>query len=422
MKLHRSHPTRAFLAAGAALLVLSTISVPTQAQLRAPAPPPRTSATMTGLPPAPTEAAPASTPGQAPAPAPGTTPSPTATAAPTSGSTSASAPVPAAVPGTAPAPDAARTLPNAAPSSSQPGSPAQSHSPSPSPATQATGPAVTFKTSVALVPVSAVVRDGKGRIVRNLSRNDFQVLERGKPREIVDFMVSDQGPVSVALLFDVSGSMRLEANMRGGRLAAGQLLSWLKPGTDEVALYSFDKDIREEVGFTRDPERVRAGLGRLHGRGMTSLYDAVAQTARTLADRPSLRRAVVVITDGGDNSSRMTADEVTALASRIDVPLYVIAVVSPLDHPGSQMSVVDDGRTPAGAQLASLAAGTGGSLTVVSAPAHANIAARELIAELRHQYVLAFESAATPGWHALDIKTQKRDLKVRARTGYWAKS
>lgn len=421
MKLHRSHPTRASLAAGAALLVLSTLSVPTQAQLRAPAPPPRTSATMTGLPPAPTEAAPASTPARTPAqaPAPGTTQSATPTAAPT--------PAPAAVPAAASpmpaaAPGAARTPSSAEPSSSRPPSHPQSQSPSPSPATEASGPAVTFKTSVALVPVSAVVRDGKGRIVRNLSRNDFQVLERGKPREIVDFMVSDQGPVSVALLFDVSGSMRLESNMRGGRLAAGQLLSWLKPGTDEVALYSFDKDIREEVGFTRDPERVRAGLGRLHGRGMTSLYDAVAQTARTLADRPSPRRAVVVITDGGDNSSRMTADEVTALASRIDVPLYVIAVVSPLDHPGSQMSVVDDGRTPAGAQLASLAAGTGGSLTVVSAPAHANIAARELIAELRHQYVLAFESAATPGWHALDIKTQKRDLKVRARTGYWAKS
>jgi VWFA-related protein len=281
-------------------------------------------------------------------------------------------------------------------------------------------PALTFKTQVDLVPVTAVVRDGKGRIVRNLSRGDFQVLEQGKPREIVDFLVSDQGPVSLAVLFDTSGSMT-GANLAGGQQAVGQVLSWLDPAADEVALFTFDRQIREEVPFTHDASRVQSAVGHLRGRGQTSLYDAIASTATTLSKRPSARRAVIVITDGVDNSSAMTPADVSGLASRIDVPIYVMAVVSPLDHPGSEMAVAGAERSPASTDLASLASWTGGSLTIVSAPAHASLAARELIADLRHQYVLAFESASTPGWHALDIKIPSRDLKVRARTGYWGK-
>lgn len=282
-------------------------------------------------------------------------------------------------------------------------------------------PALTFKTQVDLVPVTAVVRDGKGRIVRNLSRGDFQVLEQGKPREIVDFLVSDQGPVSLAVLFDTSGSMT-GANLAGGQQAVGQVLRWLEPAQDEVALFTFDRRIREEVPFTHDASRVQAAVEGLRGRGQTSLYDAIASAATTLSTRPSARRAVIVITDGVDNSSAMTSVEVSSLASRIDVPIYVLAVVSPLDHAGTELAVAGAERSPASTDLASLAAWTGGSLTIVSAPAHASLAARELIADLRHQYVLAFESTSTPGWHALDIKTPSfRDLKVRARTGYWGK-
>lgn len=282
-------------------------------------------------------------------------------------------------------------------------------------------PALTFKTTVDLVPVSAVVRDGKGRIVRNLSRRDFQVLEQGQPREIVDFLVSDQGPVSLAVLFDTSGSMT-GAALAGGRQAVGQVLGALSPADDEVGLFTFDREIHEEVPFTHDVPAVQAAVDRLRGHGQTSLYDAIASTATTLSQRPSARRAVIVITDGIDNSSTMTPSQVSGLASQIDVPIYVMAVVSPIDHPGTEMAVAGAERSPASTDLASLAAWTGGALTIVSAPAHASLAARELIADLRHQYVLAFESTSKPGWHALDIRTPfNRDLKVRARTGYWGK-
>lgn len=278
----------------------------------------------------------------------------------------------------------------------------------------------TFSTRVALVPITAVVRDGHGKVVRNLTRDDFQVLEKGTPRPIVSFAADDQGPISMALLFDVSGSMRLAGHTEAGKDVVEHLLAAMKPGSDEVALFTFDKSLRREVGFTGDPDDLRAGLDHLSpANGLTSLYDAIAQTTKTLADRPAKRRAVVVITDGVDTSSTMTPPEVSGLASASDVPVYVIAVVSPLDHPGTALAVVTEAQTET--NLANLAYWTGGSLTMVSAPAHAQMAARDLVAELRQQYLLAVESANEAGWYGLEVRTpRKRDLSVRARSGYFA--
>jgi Ca-activated chloride channel homolog len=276
----------------------------------------------------------------------------------------------------------------------------------------------TFTTSVSLVSITAVVRDSKGRVVQHLTRDDFQVLEKGQPRQIVTFDPNAQGPVSMALLFDVSGSMQVANHMEAGKDVVGHLLEALQPGTDEVGLFTFEKSIRQDVPFTTDHTQVRTALGQMSAMGSTSLYDAIAQTAKTLADRPSKRRAVVVITDGVDTSSKLTAPEVSGLASSIDVPVYVIAVVSPLDHPGTKLAVVDQSATAT--NLSNLATWTGGSLTLVSAPAHAPVAARELIAELRQQYLLAVESASQAGWYGLEVRTKKRELNVRTRSGYFA--
>jgi len=278
----------------------------------------------------------------------------------------------------------------------------------------------TFRTGVDLVSVTAVVRDSRGRPVQNLSRDDFRIFERGKPRRIIDFKASDQGPVSLAILFDVSGSMRLGAQVEAGQRAVEHILSWIEPKADEFALFSFDRDLRQETPFTSDAALVRTALGKLTAVGQTSLYDAIAKTAKTLGDRPSPRRAVVVITDGIDTSSEMTPSQVSGLASGIDVPVYVIAVLSPLDHPGNNMAVPSAAESPVALQLANLAHWTGGTLQMVSAPAHASQAARELMAELRHQYLIAFESAKQSGWYELDVRTVRRELTVRARSGYFA--
>ena len=190
-----------------------------------------------------------------------------------------------------------------------------------------------------------------------------------------------------------------------------------------MSLYSFDKELRQEVDFTKNPDEIRDALGGLEPMGSTSLYDAVADAARESAPRPSPRRAVIVVTDGIDTSSTMTAAEVSSLASSIDVPVYVIAVVNPIDHPGTDTAVGGTAQTQVATNLTSLAEWTGGGIAIASTPAHISVAARTIVTELRHQYLLAFEASRVPGWYPLEIRAvQKKNVRIRARSGYIAGS
>lgn len=279
-----------------------------------------------------------------------------------------------------------------------------------------------FRAAVDVVSVTAVVRDARGRPVNNLGREDFQVYERGRLRNIVQFKSSDQGPISLGILFDVSGSMRGATQMQAGQRAVEHILSWVNPAQDEVGLFSFDAELRKEVDFTTDLDKIKTAVNSLTAVGQTSLYDAIDKTAAALGNRPSPRRAVIVITDGIDTSSKLTPSQVSGMASAIDVPVYVIAVLSPLDHPGQDHAVVGADTSPVATHLSNLSYWTGGTLFMVSAPAHASQAARDLITELRHQYLIAFEAAREPGWYELDVRTRRRELTVRARSGYFSQS
>jgi Ca-activated chloride channel family protein len=292
----------------------------------------------------------------------------------------------------------------------------------PATATVAVAQAPSFRAAVDVVSVTAVVRDSRGRPVNNLGREDFQVYERGRLRQIVQFKSSDQGPISLGILFDVSGSMRGATQMQAGQRAVEHILSWVNPTQDEVGLFSFDAELRKEVDFTTDLAKVKTAVNSLTAIGQTSLYDAINKTAAALGDRPSPRRAVIVITDGIDTSSKLTPAQVSGMASAIDVPVYVIAVLSPLDHPGQDHAVVGADSSPVATHLSNLSYWTGGTLFMVSAPAHASQAARDLITELRHQYLIAFEAAREPGWYELDVRTRRRELTVRARSGYFSQS
>jgi Ca-activated chloride channel family protein len=278
-------------------------------------------------------------------------------------------------------------------------------------------PMATFKSSVDLVRISAVVRDHKGRFVQDLSARDFEILDAGERRAITDFRADFAG-VSIALLFDVSGSM--EAKLGNAREAAEHVLSWLEQDRDEAAVFTFDTRLQEMTPFTVGMKTLPNSMAGVVAFGATSLHDAIAQTAQRVGGREGRRRAVVVLTDGNDNASRLTPGEVSSIASAIDVPVYIFGIVPSIDNPLSDGRTSTADHSPLAGPLADLAAWTGGHVFVASTPGQRSIAARQIIDELRHQYLMAFESGGNPGWHPIVVRARDKDLVVRARSGYVA--
>lgn len=278
-------------------------------------------------------------------------------------------------------------------------------------------PMVRFRAGVEVVSVAAAVRDRRGRVVRDLKKTDFHVIDSGAARDIRDFY-SGEAAISLAVLLDISGSMAVGGNMDRARHAVHVVTTLLTRADDEAALFTFDAKLHEVVTFTTDLDRVRSVS--LEGRpwGLTSLYDAVAHAAEAVGGRANRHRALLVITDGVDTGSRLSAPQVSGIAASIDVPVYLLVVATPLDHPGDRLAVVADGASTSAATLADLARWTGGDMHIISAPAHAVEAARDLLGELRYQYLITFEPDPRPGWHPLEVRTRNRDLTVHARGGY----
>ena len=278
-----------------------------------------------------------------------------------------------------------------------------------------------FRSSVSVVSVSAIVRDRKGRFVRDLALRDFTVAEDGRAKKILDFRAESDGPVKLGLLFDASGSMRVGRKAVDALQTAKHILAALRE-KDEAAVFSFDTRLDRVREFTADIASLDSALEKINPPfGQTSLYDAIAEAAEIVAahgrggGRLAQRSALVVLTDGVDTRSRQTTAQVAAIASAIDVPVYVIAVMAPIDDPQSDETPMFDVTG-----LQELSRNTGGDMFTASAPAHASIAARRIVDELRHQYVLAFEASSGNGWRRVEVRARDPKLTVRARTGYSA--
>jgi VWFA-related protein len=191
-------------------------------------------------------------------------------------------------------------------------------------------------------------------------------------------------------------------------------------------VFTFDTMLSEAQPFTPDRGQLERALESAEKPfGQTSLYDAIEQTSRMVAAASGSgprampqRSAVVVITDGVDTRSRTAPADVAKIASSMDVPVYIVAVVATVDDPRENPEDIR-AATLAG-DLRELARRTGGELYISSSPAQASIAARELLSELRHQYVIAFEASSRAGWRPLEVRTRQGSLVVRARTGYSA--
>ena len=276
-----------------------------------------------------------------------------------------------------------------------------------------------FHSSVDVVTIQASVRDARGRAVGGLTPTDFEVRDNGQLRPILSLRSDRQSPLSLAILVDMSGSMRLGSKIAMARQAYDSVLSQLHQGQDEVALFTFDAGLHERQDFTGDLGRLRDGLADFEPFGTTSLYDATAQTARRLAARSAAHKAIIVLTDGIDTSSTMTAREVSGLASSIDVPVFVVATVPSLDQ---RRTMETSGRSASAdaADLRDLAEWTGGQFVFASSFVETVVAAASLIDQLRQQYVLAIEAADGHDWRRLDVRVRRPSITVKARSGYFA--
>ena len=256
----------------------------------------------------------------------------------------------------------------------------------------------TFKAGVDLVTVSVVVKNRDGRAVTGLSRQDFELVDAGRVRTIADFR-SEPSPLSLAVLLDTSGSMQIDPKWPNAREAITRLAGELQPGRDQIALMTFDDELHEVQPYTKTPSDVVRKLHSVRPFGSTALYDAVVQAGRTLATQGASRRAVVVVTDGLDNRSRSTAASASAVVSAVDMPVYTIVVTSAHDRAEDEAVGGDRSATRSAGTLENLSQWTGGALFQGSTPAESDAAVRQIVSELRYQYVLSFESSTPAGWH-----------------------
>ena len=281
-------------------------------------------------------------------------------------------------------------------------------------------PVQTFRSSVDVVPVRASVRDGDGRPIRGLVQRDFMVSDNGQQRPIRTFHADVAAPITAAFLVDVSGSMSVSNKMTLAHDVLQHAFQAMRPGEDEAALFTFDTRVDERQPFTRDFRNLAAVLLKIEPFGATSLYDMVAHTAKQVQATPSAHAALVVVTDGFDTSSTLTPGEVSGIASAAQVPIYVVATTATSDKAAVRD---DDGPAkPYGVDLRDLAAWSGGGVFVASSPLEAQAAAAVLVRDLRHQYVLSIDAAATDEWRRLDVQVRKKGVIVRARSGYFGKS
>lgn len=277
-----------------------------------------------------------------------------------------------------------------------------------------------FRTRVDLVPVDVAVHRG-GRPVVGLAKANFEVLDNGVPQTIQQ-LLTDNVPVEVWLVLDVSSSVQGQGLVQL-RDAASAFVDALAPH-DRAGLVCFSHDVLVSQPLTGDLAAIRTALGRLRATGATAVYDA-AYIALQLRRPNATRGVLVVLTDGADNASWLTGEQVLEAARRTDLVLYGIGVnetnASQMIFPASA-APRDLGDLPQYRFLRGLAAvGAGAVFDASFATLRATFT--RVLAEIRARYLLAYSPTnPTPGWHTLEVKLKNLRGDVLARRGYWAVS
>ena len=267
---------------------------------------------------------------------------------------------------------------------------------------------------VTRVNVLFTVTDKKGQFITDLGRDDFQVVENKKPQNIMEFTAESDLP-GLAILVDTSNSVR--DRFRFIQEAAVEFInSVLRPRQDRALVVSFDTATELVSDLSDDPEKLDRLIRDLRAGGGTSLYDAIFYACRDKlsADQPrhKFRRAMVILSDGDDNQSRVTRDQALEMAQKADVVIYSIS------------TNITRSETDGDKVLKYLANETGGQAFFPFKVEDLSQSFENIANELRHQYNLYYrpDPMKTDGRYQKHCHPRKgpKDLVVRARKGYFA--
>lgn len=272
--------------------------------------------------------------------------------------------------------------------------------------------------SVNMVMVSVTVTDPYDRIVTGLDESNFEVSDDKVPQRIVSFSTED-APISVGMVFDSSGSM--SDKIQKSREAAMEFFKTSNP-QDEFMLINFNERPNLISGFTSKFSNIEDRMLSVKAGGKTALLDAIYLGMTEMRKATSNRKALLIISDGGDNHSRYTVRDVKQLVRESDVEIYAVGIFEPL---------ASRGRTPEEAAgpglLSELAEASGGRIFSVEDADELPDIAEKISIELRNQYVIGYKPSNLVHdgrWRRIHVKLDPPrglpPLQVYARTGYYA--
>jgi VWFA-related protein len=256
------------------------------------------------------------------------------------------------------------------------------------------------------VDVYASVYDGRGIPVDGLSQDRFQILDNGVPQPLFSFEPVN-GNVTCAILLDTTGSMRdALGSVKNG---VSGLLDQMRPG-DSVAIYGFNTTVVRLQGFTTDMEAAKRAVLRTRAGGATALFDSIAQVADDISEK-SGKKAIVLFTDGADNSSRLIATSAVQRVLKAGMPLYAIAEGDAINE------------TKLLGQLRSLAENTGGICYRAHSTKQMAKVFEDIQAALKHLYRFTYKPPAEATeikWRTIQVTVNgMKDYKVRGKQGYF---
>lgn len=274
-----------------------------------------------------------------------------------------------------------------------------------------------LKVLVDLVLVPVTIIDGMNRLVRGLGRDNFQVFE-GKHAQDIRYFSSEDAPVSVGIILDVSGSM--QDKISRAREAVVDFLKSANP-QDEFFMITFADKPEQAADFTDQVEDIQAKLVYAVPKGKTSLLDAIYLGISKMRQAKYSRKALLIISDGGDNHSRYTESEIVSQVKEADVMIYGIGLYdrrfpTPEEFMGPEL-------------LRKVSEVTGGCSFTIDNPNDLAQVTKGVGTMLRNQYLLGYrpDSVSRDGkWHKIKIKLKQPKkikfpaLRVYAKAGYYA--